>query len=140
MSSQSSAQSTARQQAGATPTIDPRFILRPQTLAVTATLAAEAAHAVSLRGTLSPSLPGLNTLRLSPAASVSSLFAGVRQIDVSVSMPGMLMAPVRARLTSHGADYTGPVRLTMIGTYNAAMDFVVAGRHFSGTARLTVPI
>jgi len=116
-----------------TPTIDPRLVLKPHAVPVKARF-----HTVEISGTLYPSLPGHNILRLSVRGDRGDAgrFVGG---DVVVTMSGMRMAPSRAHLRVQGYSLVGTIELAMFGRYLARI--TLHGNHsVSGTVPLTVPL
>lgn len=116
-------------------TVDPRLVLHRQTVPFSGAIAG----GVSLDGTLSPSLPGLNTI------SLRILLPGRRvarggQLHVVLSMPGMAMVPVRATLTANSHGYRGRVVLPMFGRYRAQVDALTPGGRYTGAVILTLPL
>jgi hypothetical protein len=96
----------------ATPTVDPRLILRARTLRIAEALPG----GLRLVGTLYPTLPGPNTLRVAVRQRSRAPLQGGR-VSLVATMPGMAMAPARATLRWHNNGYTGTLRLPMLGRY-----------------------
>jgi len=116
--------------------VDPApIILRARTMRVQGALGTN----VQVSGTLSPALPGLNTLRLSvrrsPGADVRA-----RQVMATVTMPGMDMPPIVATLAPHGHGYAGVIRLPMFGEYRASLVVRALAGRYTGIVALTIPL
>jgi hypothetical protein len=119
----------------ATPTIDPRLILHPRALPLSAALA----NGIHLGGTLSPSIPGPNTITLR-VTRANDTAARATSIELVITMPGMSMAPIHERLDPQKGAYTGVVRLPMFGVYTAHVRYMAADGPQAGTLNLTVPL
>jgi hypothetical protein len=119
----------------ATATIDPRLILHPRTMPLSATLG----NGIHLRGTLSPSLPGTNTITLGLTQTQSAATLP-KYIDLVITMPGMRMSPIHERLNFQKGAFTGAIRLPMFGAYTAQVKFVTADGPRSGNLNLIVPL
>jgi len=117
------------------PTVDPRLVIPPRTIPVTAVLTGGA----QARGTLFPAYPGRNVLRvvIRWRGSARSLAA---PLLLTVTMPGMPMTPIHARLTDRDSRYAGTVTLPMLGTYRAALSLAVPEGHVTGTLILPLTI
>ena len=122
---------TATVQQVPTPTVDPRLILHPRARRFVAAFG----PGFRVAGTLDPSIPGANAIRLAAPGGHAS-----GRLVVRVTMPGMAMAPIAATLTAHGGGFTGRVTLPMFGTYRADMTLRHAGRSVRGTATLEIPL
>ena len=119
----------------ATPTVDPRLVLRAHTVPVTGTLAGTTLH-----GTLYPGFPGANTIQIT-APDLGGMADGASAyIDVVATMPGMRMIPVSARLQAHNGAYSGTLPLPMFGVYTARLTLVHGAEHQHGTAQLSLPL
>jgi len=118
-----------------TPTIDPRLILHPHTVAIAAALT----HAVRLRGTLAPDLPGINMLDLALSSPASRLPHG-SGLRLEATMPGMRMPPVRATLAYATGRYSGPINLPMFGTYHVAIEEPTTAGIVTGVLTVTIPL
>jgi len=128
------------QSAGATTgpaqsTAAPLLILRPQVTHLMAVLG----HGIVLRGTLEPTLPGLNTVRvvlhLPPGAA-----AATDQVDFAAAMLGMTMLPSRAVLRRGPAGaFTGRMRLPMFGQYHVAASLQMSLGRETGMFTLVLP-
>jgi hypothetical protein len=116
-----------------TPTIDARLIVHPHTVPVTGALAGAALH-----GTLSPGLPGANTVQLTIHGLAA--IASSPSLTMVATMPGMPMAPVTARLRARHGAYSGVVVLPMFGAYTARLTLERGGALRHGTAQLSVPL
>jgi hypothetical protein len=92
---------------------------------------------VLLTGTLTPSLPGLNTLSLSIRLPSGQAAQGGK-VALILSMPGMTMLSIRATLSAHGHGYEGHVPLPMFGPYRAQVAATALSGHYTGTLRLTL--
>lgn len=124
---------------GAHAAVDPRLILHARASVVRSALNS----GVRVDGTLYPSLPGPNTLRLTmPGMSgAPGRAASVGRVEVVVTMPGMAMPPIAATLTAHGRDYAGIIGLPMFGDYRARLVVrTPAGKRYTGAIALTVPL
>jgi hypothetical protein len=119
----------------ATPTVDARLILHPHASPIDGALQS----GVRLHGTLSPTLPGHNTLDL-VAQGIGNLSTPQGRITLSATMPGMPMRPIRATLTPHGGHYTGAFDLPMFGTYVVQTHLSTAGRDATGLLTVTIPL
>jgi len=119
---------------GAHAAVDPRLILHARTSGVGGVLTG----GVRVDGTLYPTLPGPNTLRLRLRRASGTMVA--RQVRVVVTMPGMAMAPVTATLTAHGRSYAGVIRLPMFGEYRATVVVRTPVRRYGGSVALAVPL
>ena len=118
-----------------TPTIDPRLILHPHTVAIAAGLT----YGLRLRGTLTPDLPGINALdlALSDPQSRRAHGSGLR---LEATMPGMQMSPVHATLPSSSGRYSGPISLPMFGTYRVAVEVSTTNGMVTGVLTVTIPL
>jgi hypothetical protein len=119
----------------ATPAVVPRLVLRRQTVPFSGTIVS----GVSLGGTLSPGLPGLNTISLRILLPGRRVARGGR-VSLVLSMPGMAMRPVRATLTTRGHGYRGRVAVPMFGCYRAQVEAATASGRYTGTLSLTLPL
>jgi hypothetical protein len=115
--------------------VDSRLVLHRQTVPFSDTLAG----GVTLTGTLSPSLPGLNTLTLRLHVPDRQA-ARDGQIELEISMPGMAMRPIRAILAMNSHGFSGYAALPMFGRYRAQMQASIGGRRYMGEFLLTVPL
>ncbi|GAC1431573.1 MAG: hypothetical protein NVSMB65_05060 [Chloroflexota bacterium] len=100
--------------------------------------AAALGHVGVLRGTLEPTLPGLNIVRVVLQRPVGASAAG--QLTLVATMPGMGMPPVRATLRARGNGYSGALALPMFGRYHVAVTVERAGRTVRGAVTLTLPL
>ncbi len=118
-----------------TATIDPRLVISARTVPITAVLT----QGVLLRGTLYPDYPGRNTLRvvLRQRGRALSLSAPV---VLTLTMPGMAMAPIHARLTGQVSHYAGVVNLPMFGAYRAQIRVVTPNGDVTGTMFLSLSL
>jgi hypothetical protein len=119
----------------ATPAVGPRLVLRRQTVSFSGTIVS----GVSLGGTLSPGLPGLNTISLRILLPGRRVARGGR-VSLVLSMPGMAMRPVRATLTASSGDYHGRVAVPMFGRYRAQVEAATASGRYTGIFGLTLPL
>ena len=115
--------------------VDARLILHAHRLPVGGTLSG----GLQLSGTLYPSLPGQNTLRLAVRGPSPAALHGAH-LSVRITMPGMAMAPIRATLRARGRAYNGAVVLPMLGRYRAAVALTTPAGRSSGVVTLTVPL
>jgi len=93
----------------------------------------------TLRGTISPSLPGLNTLTLRidlPGGRVA--WGG--HVSLVLTMPGMAMLPVRATLTASSQGYRGSAIVPMFGRYRAQVDATTASGRYHGAVSVALPL
>lgn len=97
---------------GARSAIDPRLILHARTSGVRGVVEG----GVRVSGTLYPTLPGSNTLRLTLHHTVGTT-PPTGQVRVVVTMPGMDMPPVVATLAARGGGYQSTIALPMFGRY-----------------------
>ncbi len=118
-----------------TPTIDPRLILHPHTVAIAAALT----HGLRLHGTLAPDLPGINALDLALSSSQTRLAHG-SGLRLEATMPGMPMLPVHATLPSSSGRYSGPISLPMFGTYRVAVEVSTTNGMVTGVLTVTIPL
>jgi hypothetical protein len=116
-------------------TVDPRLVLRPQAVPFSGTIAG----GVALGGTLSPSLPGANTITLRIALPGGRAAQG-GHVSLVLSMTGMAMRAVHATLTASGQGYRGSAVLPMFGRYRAEVDAMTAGGRYSGAIGLAMPL
>lgn len=119
----------------ATPTIDPRLIIHPRTVPIVATLS----HGVQVSGTLYPAYPGRNTLRL-VLRWQGGVLAPAAPLTLVATMPGMAMAPIRARLAGHDLHYSGGVTLPMFGAYRAQIRILTPSGPSTGTVMLPLTL
>jgi hypothetical protein len=119
----------------ATPTVDARLILHPHASSIDGALQG----GVRLHGTLSPTLPGHNTVDL-VAQGIGNPSTSQGRITLSATMPGMAMPPVRATLAPHGGHYTGAFDLPMFGTYVVQTRLNAPGRDSTGVLTVTIPL
>lgn len=117
------------------PSVDPRLVLAPRTVAIQEALP----RGLQLRGTLFPAFPGPNRVRL-----VASHGAGARigtgHMHLVVTMPGMPMRPIAATLSAHGDSYSGTLHLPMCGLYRAAVALSTARSRYTGVLTFVVPL
>ena len=118
-----------------TATVDPRLLIRPQTIRVDGALTSS----TRLRGTLTPSIPGPNTLRLVVRQAAGTLVLGGR-VEIVATMPGMAMVPARATLIARGAGYTGIISLPMFGRYRAQVVVTTPHARYTGVTTLAMPL
>jgi hypothetical protein len=90
-------------------------------------------------GTLSPSLPGVNTITLS-LRPPGRLAARGGLVSLVLSMPGMAMRPVKATLIASSEGYRGSAILPMFGRYRAQVDASTADGRYTGALSLTLPL
>lgn len=114
----------------------PLLILWPRTSPIAGTLSGGWA----VRGTLAPSLPGANTIRLAVRLP-SGAAATAGSLTLTATMPGMIMPPVTAVLHARGGGYTGTLALPMFGDYAAVITLRSPEGRSSGTVdlRLALP-
>lgn len=118
----------------ATPTVDPRLIIRARTVPIASILS----RGVRLSGTFYPAYPGRNTLRLSVLGGAAPP-QGAR-LTLSATMPGMAMRPIRATLAARGHGYAGAMMLPMFGTYRAGVVVQTARGRATGVITLTLTL
>ncbi|MCA1598267.1 MAG: hypothetical protein LC769_04475 [Chloroflexi bacterium] len=120
----------------ATPTIDPRLVIRPRSVPVRAPLT----DGAEARGTLYPAYPGRNTLHLVIRWHGRPL-SPTAPLTLVATMRGMAMRPIQATLVARGGSYAGTVTLPMFGAYQARIAVVTPhGRaHGTLTLRLSLP-
>lgn len=116
----------------ATPAIDPRFIIHPKTTQLRVSLS----PGLLLSGSLSPSIPGENTIHLAPRGQDRGL-RNSASITLVATMPGMAMVPQRARLVPDGHGYTGSISLPMFGRYRVLVQ--MAGKKTVMNVGLPLP-
>lgn len=114
---------------------EPLLIIRPHVSALAGTLTGSG----SLRGALAPSVPGANAVRLAVhLRSGAPVTAG--SLTLSVSMPGMAMAPITTVLHIQQAWFTGTIRLPMFGDYLATVTLRAPRAAYTGTMVLPLPL
>ena len=116
-------------------TAAPPLVLRGGVVPVAGTLRGQ----VTLAGTISPSLPGMNMLTLRLTLPGGRRARG-GHVGLVLTMPGMDMLPVRATLSADGALYRGSARLPMFGRYRAAVEARTASGRYSGTVTVVLPL
>jgi hypothetical protein len=121
--------------APATPTVDPRLILRPHSIHIAGVLS----HGLRLSGTAYPAYPGRNVLRLAVQQGATPLARG-GHVALSATMPGMAMPPLHATLAASDRGYRGALMLPMFGTYRVAVVISTPRARVSGTITLTLPL
>jgi len=114
-------------------TMDARLIIRPRTVAVQGTLS----KGMRVVGTLFPDYPGPNTVRLVVTGSSGR---GARWINLTVTMPGMAMPPVRARMAARDGRSSAVLALPMFGVYRMEVAVRTQGRPATGVVTLTLPL
>ena len=119
----------------ATPTVDPRLIVRPRTVAIAGVLS----NGLHLAGTFYPAYPGRNTLYLTVRRGAQGRYVAGR-IALSATMPGMAMLPVRGTLAAGGQRYTGTLTLPMFGTYRVTVAIATPGAAATGAITLTLSL
>jgi len=119
----------------AIPTVDPRLVIVPRTAPIQGALSGGA----RLRGTLSPAIPGPNTLRLRASDGAGARIEGGR-LRLVVTMPGMRMRPIVVTLQAHGEDYSGTLPLPMFGLYRATVVVSKAERRYTGPVTLVLSL
>jgi hypothetical protein len=119
----------------ATPTVDPRLIVRPRTIRITGTLS----NGLHLDGTLYPAYPGRNTLHLTVPRGTQRWYGG-DHIALSATMPGMAMRPIKGTLVARGHRYTGALTLPMFGTYRVGVVMAAPGAATTGSITLTLSL
>jgi hypothetical protein len=115
--------------------VDPRLILHRRTTSISGAIGG----GVSVDGTLTPSLPGLNTIRLHILLPGRQVGLGGR-VGLVLSMPGMAMPPVHVTLNAESGDYRGSVALPMFGRYRAEVDAATASGRYTGAISLIMPL
>jgi hypothetical protein len=118
----------------ATP-VDPFLVPNRQTVFFSGTIADNA----TLNGTISPSLPGLNTMSLNIMPARRQVAWG-GQVTLVITMPEMAMPPVRATLSATRQGYRGMVALPMFGTYRVQADASTGAGQYTGAFSLTLPL
>jgi hypothetical protein len=115
--------------------VNPHLVLHPQAVPFSGTIGGDA----TLRGTLTPSLPGPNSIDLSILIPGRGTAWGGRVVMVLI-MPGMGMQPIRTTLAAGRRGYEGTVALPMFGRYLAQFDALTAGGRYTGTLSLNMPL
>jgi len=119
------------------PSGTPHLVVQGHNQAVDTTLAG----GVHLSGTLYPALPGANTLTLTLSGMAHPRGADtVGTLGLRVTMPGMVMAPVRVALRERDGHYRGTLTLPMFGVYVARVVLVARREQWQGTMRVRVPL
>ena len=119
----------------ASPTADPRLVLHARHVPIAGTLGGG-----TVRGSLYPGFPGVNTLQIGAPERPAPARGHDAHLDLVVVMPGMRMAPTTARLGWRDGAYRGVIALPMFGTYHARLTLGPAGSAQRGTARLSLPL
>ena len=122
--------SSTQSQPRPTATLSPALIIRAHSVPVSGIMGG-----TQLRGALYPGFPGPNTLTIIAPAGPPSGY-----LELVVSMPGMPMKPVSARIPTAKAGYQGTIVLPMFGDYVATVTLVRGGNRQVGTARLSLPL
>lgn len=117
------------------PRADPRLILRPRTVPITAALPSD----LRLSGAYAPAYPGRNVFDLTVRQGAAPLGTRAR-ITLSATMLGMAMPPIRAILRAGGQRYRGVLALPMFGTYRVAVVVSAPPAHVTGTMTVTLPL
>jgi hypothetical protein len=118
-----------------TPTINPRLVLRPHTVAFSGVLK----DGSQLRGTLYPGFATQqNTLHVVIQRKGQLVARG--HLDLSATMLGMHMLPVKGRLSAGHNGYSGLLYVPMFGNYRATIVLTAPGTHTTGVVTLSVPI
>jgi hypothetical protein len=115
----------------ATPTLDPQLVIHPRTVPISATLT----HGAAIRGTLYPAYPGANTLHITIDGRDRTR-APTASLVLVVTMSGMAMPPIHARLTGHESRYSGVIVLPMFGRYWARVSLTTPDGPITGTVVL----
>jgi hypothetical protein len=121
--------------APARPAADARLVLRRHAEPFASTIAG----GVVLNGILSPSLPGVNTIRLTIRLPGRQPARGGR-VHLVLTMPGMAMPPVRATLVARHHGFGGSVALPMFGDYRAQVDADLDGGRYRGSLNMRLPL
>jgi hypothetical protein len=127
--------STVSAAPAAVPTVDPRLIIHPQTVAIAGVLSG----GMHLSGTLYPTIPGANTLRLTLRRGSGEPVLGAH-IRLVATMPGMALVHGRAVLAFRHGRYSGVLRLPMFGFYLAQVVVDTPAGHYTGVITLTLPL
>lgn len=96
-------------------------------------------NGLRLSGADYPAYPGRNVINLSVRRGGIRLAPGTH-IALSVTMPGMAMAPIRATLTASGQGYRGALVLPMFGAYRVAVVINTPHTRVSGITTVTLPL
>jgi hypothetical protein len=130
------AASTSRTPAGVhTPNrkVDPRLVMVSRTTAVQARLSSDA----RLTGTLSPTIPGSNTLHLVIRDKAGAIVRG-GHLRLSTTMPGMRMVPIITTLVPQSDGYSGVLLLPMFGRYRATVRTDTPTGRYAGTLAIVL--
>ena len=119
----------------AAPPIDQRLIVRAHTARVWGLLTG----GLRLSGTLYPTLPGLNTVRLAVDGPRSSSLRG-GHVGLIAMMLGMGMAPAKATLVPCASGYCGTLTLPMFGRYQAQAVLITPARRIAGKLSIVLPL
>ena len=115
--------------------IDPRLIVHASTAPVAAVLPG----GLRLAGTVYPTMPGPNTVRV----VVSGPSAGRSlkgRVELIATMSGMAMRPARATLVPRHGAYSGVLTLPMFGRYVARIDVVTPVGRIAGKMVIDIPL
>lgn len=118
----------------AAPAVDPRLVVHSHAVSFSGSV-----DGVAITGTLSPSLPGSNTIHVSIVLPRYQPALG-GAVSMELTMPGMAMPPVRTTLQARSDGYCGTISLPMFGTYRAQVDALLKHRRHRGTLNVTVPL
>jgi len=115
--------------------IDPRLIIHPTQTHMQGFLS----NGVFLTGSLSPTMPGKNTVQLvlSPVMSGASRPAA---ITLTAAMLGMHMIPTRAVLTRTVRGYAGTITLPMFGAYRMRVEMQTPAGMQRGIIIIKLPL
>ncbi len=131
----STAQSAASVKPAAAPVVDRRLILHAHSTRVSGWLAG----GLHLAGTLYPTLPGPNVLRVAVVAQHLAPVRGSR-VEVVATMPGMAMRPARATLVPCAAGYCGSLTLPMFGRYQVQTVIATPSGRLTGSLGIELPL
>ena len=119
----------------ARPTVDPRLIIHARRTGIAGALYG----GIGVSGSLYPTLPGVNTVRLLLREGAGRPLVGGR-ISLVVTMPGMPMAPIRSVLTATAQGYRGALHLPMFGAYRAQVVVAAAAGRYRGAIPIVVSL
>lgn len=117
------------------PAVDSRLVLRPHTVVATASLS----NGASFRMTISPTLPGINTVRLTAPRLAQVPLAGSR-VMVVARMMGMVMVPSHGTLAPRAQAYTGALNLPMFGRYTLSFKTTTGATRITGHTAVLLPL
>jgi hypothetical protein len=112
-----------------------RLVLHPHTTRFRGVLS----NGAAVTGTLFPTIPGENTIRL-VLSGPSEAPKGGSAVTLVAAMLGMRMAPARADLVSGAHGYAGIIDLSMFGRYRVSVRVVTPRGARHGTIRIELPL